>query len=265
MTVILGFTGTLLRGTQGALNDPQRESLERVQRNARLLLGLINDVLDISKVEAGKIEVQPEVFAIGPALEAAIREVRSQALRRGVRMELEIEEGLATLVADPLRFKQILYNLLSNAVKFTDPGGGVRLSACVVHGAQFMVRGSEFRGHGGETIHHEPSTMNHERSGDFVEIAVSDTGIGIKTEDLPKLFQPFTQLDASLTRKHQGTGLGLALTKKLVELHGGTIQAESGGLGQGSTFTVTLPLEGPAADQVEAQTHQSGTSAPPAA
>jgi len=107
--------------------------------------------------------------------------------------------------------------------------------------------------------------MNHERNGDFVEITVSDTGIGIKAEDVSKLFQPFTQLDASLARKHQGSGLGLALTKKLVELHGGTIQAESSGLGQGTTFTVILPLEGPAGDQVELQTHQGGTSALPAA
>jgi signal transduction histidine kinase len=107
--------------------------------------------------------------------------------------------------------------------------------------------------------------MNHERHGDFVEISVTDTGIGMKAEDLPKLFRPFTQLDASLARKHQGAGLGLALTKKLVELHGGTIQAESSGPDQGSTFTVILPLEGPATDQVERQTYQSGTSALPAA
>ena len=152
-------------------------------------------------------------------------------------MDLEIEEGLAMLVADPLRFKQILYNLLSNAVKFTDPGGGVRLSARVVHGSGFTV-------HGERPAQPEPSTMNHERNGDFVEIAVQDTGIGIRHEDLPKLFQPFTQLDASLARRYQGTGLGLALTKRLVELHGGQIWAESEGEGKGSTFTFTLPLQG---------------------
>ncbi|MGH7422074.1 MAG: ATP-binding protein, partial [Candidatus Methylomirabilales bacterium] len=244
LNAIIGFSELLEDQHFGSLNERQQRYVGNVLSSGRHLLALINDVLDISKVEAGKIEVQPEVFAAGLALEAAIREVRSQAIRKGVRMELEIAEGLATLVADPLRFKQILYNLLSNAVKFTDPGGGVRVSARVVHGAPFMVQGSEFRGHGGETIHHEPPTMNHERHGDFVEISVADTGIGIRAEDIPKLFQPFTQLDASLARRYQGTGLGLALTKRLVELHGGQIWAESEGEGKGSTFTFTLPLRG---------------------
>jgi len=244
LNAIIGFSELLEDQHFGSLNERQQRYVGNVHSSGRHLLALINDVLDISKVEAGKIEVQPEVFAIGPALEAAIREVRSQALRRGVRMELEIEEGLATLVADPLRFKQVLYNLLSNAVKFTDPGGGVRLSARRVHGAQFMVQGSEATVHSDPGPVHEPSTMNHERNGDFVEIAVSDTGIGIRAEDIPKLFQPFTQLDASLARRYQGTGLGLALTKRLVELHGGQIWAESEGESKGSTFTFTLPLRG---------------------
>jgi len=237
LNAIIGFSELLEDLHFGSLNERQQRYVGNVLSSGRHLLALINDVLDISKVEAGKIEVQPEVFAIGPALEAAIREVRSQAIRRGVRMELEIEEGLATLVADPLRFKQILYNLLSNAVKFTDPGGGVHVSARVVNGSGFTV-------HGERPDQPEPSAINHERNGDFVEIAVSDTGIGIRAEDIPKLFQPFTQLDASLARRYQGTGLGLALTKRLVELHGGQIWAESDGEGKGSTFTVTLPLQG---------------------
>jgi signal transduction histidine kinase len=244
LNAIIGFSELLDDQHFGSLNERQQRYVGNVLSSGRHLLALINDVLDISKVEAGKIEVQPEVFAAGPALEAAIREVRSQAIRKGVRVELETEEGLATLVADPLRFKQILYNLLSNAVKFTDPGGGVRLSARRVHGAQFMVQGSEATVHSDPGPVHEPSTMNHERHGDFVEISVADTGIGIRAEDIPKLFQPFTQLDASLARRYQGTGLGLALTKRLVELHGGQIWAESEGEGKGSTFTFTLPLRG---------------------
>ena len=251
LNAIIGFSELLEDQHFGSLNERQQRYVGNVHSSGRHLLALINDVLDISKVEAGKIEVQPEVFAIGPALEAAIREVRSQAIRRGVRMELEIEEGLTTVVADPLRFKQILYNLLSNAVKFTDPGGGVRLSARRVHGAQatassaesFMVQGSEATVHSDPGPVHEPFTMNHERNGDFVEIAVQDTGIGIRAEDIPKLFQPFTQLDASLARRYQGTGLGLALTKRLVELHGGQIWAESEGEGKGSNFTFILPLQ----------------------
>ncbi len=237
LNAIIGFSELLEDLHFGSLNERQQRYVGNVLSSGRHLLALINDVLDISKVEAGKIEVQPEVFAIGPALEAAIREVRSQAIRRGVRMELEIEEGLAILVADPLRFKQILYNLLSNAVKFTDPGGGVHVSARVVNGSGFTV-------HGERPDQPEPSTMNHEQHGDFAEISVQDTGIGIRAEDIPKLFQPFTQLDASLARRYQGTGLGLALTKRLVELHGGQIWAESEGEGKGSTFTFTLPLRG---------------------
>jgi signal transduction histidine kinase len=237
LNAIIGFSELLEDQHFGSLNERQQRYIGNVLSSGRHLLALINDVLDISKVEAGKIEVQPEVFAAGPALEAAIREVRSQAIRRGVRMELEIEEGLTTLVADPLRFKQILYNLLSNAVKFTDPGGGVRVSARVVHGSRFTV-------HGERPDQPEPSTVNREPNGDFVEIAVSDTGIGIRAQDIPRLFQPFTQLDASLARRYQGTGLGLALTKRLVELHGGQIWAESEGEGKGSTFTFTLPLGG---------------------
>jgi signal transduction histidine kinase len=237
LNAIIGFSELLEDLHFGSLNERQQRYVGNVLSSGRHLLALINDVLDISKVEAGKIEVQPEVFALAPALEAAIREVRSQAIRRGVRMDLEIEEGLTTLVADPLRFKQILYNLLSNAVKFTDPGGGVRVSARIVHSSPFTVRGEPLPVG-------EPSTVNREPHGDFAEIAVQDTGIGIRAEDIPKLFQPFTQLDASLARRYQGTGLGLALTKRLVELHGGQIWAESEGEGKGSTFTFTLPLRG---------------------
>jgi len=244
LNAIIGFSELLEDQHFGSLNERQQRYVGNVLSSGRHLLALINDVLDISKVEAGKIEVQPEVFAARAALEAAIREVRSQAIRRGVRMDLEIEEGLAMLVADPLRFKQILYNLLSNAVKFTDPGGGIRLSA------RIRSLKSEVRGHADETdlqFGGSPTSDIGNRKldlHDVVEISVADTGIGIKAEDIPKLFQPFTQLDASLARRYQGTGLGLALTKRLVELHGGQIWAESEGEGKGSTFTFTLPLRG---------------------
>jgi signal transduction histidine kinase len=244
LNAIIGFSELLEDQHFGPLNERQRRYVGNVLSSGRHLLALINDVLDISKVEAGKIEVQPEVFALGPALEAAIHEVRSQAIRRGLRMELEIEEGLATLVADPLRFKQVVYNLLSNAVKFTDPGGGVRVSARV-RSPRSEVRGHAdetdpgFRGSSTSDIGHPTSDLH-----DVVEISVADTGIGIRAEDIPKLFQPFTQLDVSLARRYQGTGLGLALTKRLVELHGGQIWAESEGEGKGSTFTFTLPLQG---------------------
>ena len=191
--------------------------------------------------------------------------IRTQAAAKGIELHLNIESCPRTLVADAARIRQILDHLLSNAIKFTPSGGKVTLSARVRRPTSEVPspppQGSE------EDRFMVTSDSGHRTSdaAEVVEIAVSDTGIGIQAEDLPKLFKPFTQLDASLARKHGGTGLGLALTKKLVELHGGTIRAESGGSGQGSTFTVILPLEGPATDQVERQTYQSGTSALPAA
>jgi signal transduction histidine kinase len=255
---IIGFSELLEDQQLGALNEKQRQYVSRVLTSARHLLSLINGVLDLAKVEAGRSELDLDPLNLPQALKTSCEGIRPQAAAKGIELQLNIESCPRTLVADASRIRQILDRLLSNAIKFTPTGGKVTVSARPVQGSGFRVQGEA-------GPDHEPSTMNHERNGDFVEIAVSDTGIGIKAEDMPKLFQPFTQLDASLTRKHQGTGLGLALTKKLVELHGGTIQGESGGPGQGSTFTVILPLEGPATDQVEAQTHQSGTSALPAA
>jgi signal transduction histidine kinase len=255
---IIGFSELLEDQQFGGLNEKQHQYVSRVLTSARHLLTLINGVLDLAKAEAGSSALDLDPLHLPQALKTSCEGIRPQAAAKGIELHLNIESAPRTLVADAARIRQILDHLLSNAIKFTPPGGKVTVSARPVQGSGFRVQGEA-------GPDHEPSTMNHERNGDFVEIAVSDTGIGIKTEDLPKLFKPFTQLDASLTRKHQGTGLGLALTKKLVELHGGIIQAESGGSGQGSTFTVTLPLEGPAGDQVERQTYQSGTSALPAA
>ncbi|MFQ5840553.1 MAG: ATP-binding protein, partial [Candidatus Methylomirabilales bacterium] len=238
LNAIIGFS-ELLQGQQfGPLNEKQQRHVDNIWTSGKHLLQLINDILDLSKVEARKIELWPEPFSPRQALEAALNDIRPQAEAKGLRVDLQMDEGLSTIVADPVRFKQILYNLLSNAVKCTPDGGRVTVTAKWVHG-------SEFRVHRGKEASHEPSTMNHERPRDFLEFAVQDTGIGMKAEDLPKLFREFTQLDASLAKEHQGTGLGLALTKRLVELQGGKIRAESDGEGRGSTFTVILPIRPP--------------------
>ncbi|HLC20895.1 MAG TPA: ATP-binding protein, partial [Candidatus Methylomirabilis sp.] len=158
-----------------------------------------------------------------------------QAEAKSLHLSLQVGEAPSTLTADPLRFKQILYNLLSNSVKFTPDGGAITVTARQVHGSQFTVDRRE-------DADREPSTVNREQHRGFVEISVQDTGIGIKAEDLPKLFQPFTQLESPFVKRHQGSGLGLALTKRLVELHGGTIWADSPGEGLGSTFTICLSL-----------------------
>ncbi|PTL35345.1 hypothetical protein CLG94_10240 [Candidatus Methylomirabilis limnetica] len=158
---------------------------------------------------------------------AALEQFRVQADAKGVALALRLEQAPDSLVADPLRFKQILHNLLGNAVKFTPAGGSITVTAKIVSRSQ------------PETLDPQPYTLD---PGDFVEITVSDTGIGIKAEDLGRLFQEFTRLDSSFAKPQQGTGLGLAMAKRLVDLHGGSVTATSPGEGQGSTFTVTLPL-----------------------
>ncbi|MGB4782828.1 GAF domain-containing sensor histidine kinase, partial [Candidatus Methylomirabilis sp.] len=208
---ILGFSDLLQDPTFGPLNEKQARYLGHIHTSGKHLLALINDLLDLSRVEAGKIELRPETFVLHEALTAALTEIRLQAEAKQLQLELQVDPALTTLTADPVRLKQIVLNLLSNAVKFTPEGGAVTVSAASL-------------------------------TSGWIEIAVQDTGIGIKAEDLSKLFQPFTQLESPVTMRNQGTGLGLALTKHLVELHGGQIAAASDGEGRGSTFTVCLPL-----------------------
>ncbi len=214
---ILGFSELLQTKTFGPLNEKQDRFVKNVLVSGRHLLSLINDILDLSKVEAGRLELYPESFVLPEVLKTLLADIRPQAEGKGVQLGLQVDETLELLTADPVRFKQILYNLLSNAVKFTPAGGQVTLAARPAEDA-------------------------------FVEIAVTDTGIGIKAEDLPRLFQEFVQLEAAATKRHEGTGLGLALTKRLVELHGGKIWAESKGEGKGTTFRVRVPLDPPARD-----------------
>ncbi|MBI5166776.1 MAG: response regulator [candidate division NC10 bacterium] len=233
---IIGFSEVLADRMAGELNPKQEKYVNNILVSGKHLLNLINDILDISKVEAGKMELHPQAFSLPDALEASLALIRLQASKKGLSLSLEVDKTLFTITADPVRFKQIMYNLLSNAVKFTLEGGSVRVTARMVHGSQFTVDGMEgFR---------EPSTVNREQHRDFVEISVADTGIGIKKEDQERIFQEFQQIDSSLARKYEGTGLGLSITKRLVELHGGRIWLESE-LGKGSRFTFTLPIRPP--------------------
>ncbi|MBZ0168500.1 MAG: hypothetical protein K8F29_03525 [Kofleriaceae bacterium] len=161
-------------------------------------------------------------------------EVRLQADQKQLSQELCVDEAPPTLIADPVRLKQILLNLLSNAVKFTPDGGRITVTARRVSSFESLVSSSQ-----PETRNPKPETP---KSPEFVEISVADTGMGIKPDDLPRLFQEFVRLDAAMVKHIPGTGLGLALTKKLVELHGGEIAAASDGEGRGSVFTVRFPL-----------------------
>jgi signal transduction histidine kinase len=218
---IIGFSELLLDGGPGPLNPRQQRFLSNIHRSGQHLLQLINDILDLSKVEAGKIALRLEPVQTAEALEEVLVVARGLAGQKAQRLQADVPTDLPPLRADPVRFKQICLNLLSNAVKFTPERGAITLA----------VR---------RRLQPPASALP-----DCVEICVRDTGIGIRREDLPKLFGEFVQLETTRAQRHEGTGLGLALTKRLVELHGGQIQASSAGEGSGSTFQVTLPVSGP--------------------
>lgn len=212
MTVILGFTGTLLRENQGPLNAAQRESLERVQRNAKLLLGLINDILDISKIEAGKAEIERQPISIPAFLAQVEADYADSARRKGLDLTTAAAPGLREITSDPAKLTQIVSNLIGNALKFTETGS-------------ISVRAEE-------------------RGSDRWALVVSDTGIGIPDEEQTTIFEEFRQGEAPEHRGRGGTGLGLAIVKKLARFLGGTVSVESA-RGRGSRFTVTLPREAP--------------------
>ncbi|MFQ4136561.1 PAS domain S-box protein [Nodosilinea sp. PGN35] len=219
---IIGFTGIILQGLAGPLNAEQSKQLTMVRTSARHLLALVNDVLDISKIEAGQLDVACEPFDLHQSIAKVVATVRPQAAARQLELRVEVAPELGIAIADQRRFEQILLNLLSNAIKFTDYGE-VALTA--------------------ELVYAPPGA---DATSEMLRLRVVDTGLGIKAEDLPALFQPFRQIDSGLARTHDGTGLGLAICRRLVELMGGTIYAEST-WGKGSTFTVTLPLQAPEA------------------
>lgn len=205
---IIGFTGILLQGLAGPLNEEQEKQLRMVQGSARHLLALINDVLDISKIEAGRIELAEEPFDLRAAVERVVQSVAPAAKEKGLELACEIGEGVGRIVGDRRRVEQVLMNLLGNAVKFTAKGS---------------------------------VTVTCTREDSSAIMSVKDTGIGISAEDLQKLFRPFQQLDSGKTRGYDGTGLGLHISKRLGELMGGSISVESTP-GSGSTFTFRMPI-----------------------
>ena len=220
---IIGFTELVVDKNLGDLNEAQEEYLQDVLDSSRHLLELINDILDLSKVEAGKLELQLTRVRLRNLLESSLIMVKEKALKREIKISNSLNGIPDTITADERKLKQIIYNLLSNAVKFTPDGGQVTISA---------------------------QKYNNEDKKDFavdkgesssIMISVSDTGIGINSNDLERIFKPFDQVETSKSSKFQGTGLGLSLTKRFVELHGGRIWAESEGEGKGSTFSFTLP------------------------
>ena len=209
---ILGMTEILLDGYRGPLNERQRTFVSTIETSGRYLLSLINDVLDLSKIEADKMELHLEPVSLTEICQASLAFIKDPATKKGVGLQFIHAEKETIITADGRRLKQILVNLLHNAVKFTPANGRV-------------------------TLEIRPSQEEQ-----CVALSVTDTGIGISVEDQKHLFAPFTQVDNSLTRNYEGTGLGLALVKRLVKMHGGSVSVESA-LDQGSRFTVVLPWQ----------------------
>jgi signal transduction histidine kinase len=205
---IIGFTGLLIEGLAGPLNEEQAKQLGMVQNSSRHLLALINDVLDLSKIEAGQLSVQKVPFDFREAATRVVNSVKPLAEKKGLRMRVELAPEVGTVVSDRRRVEQVLMNLLSNAIKFTDRG--------------------------------EVEVATALREGDLVT-SVRDTGIGVKPEDQPILFRPFQQVDIGLARTHEGTGLGLSICRKLIGLLGGAIDFTSA-FGVGSVFTFRIPV-----------------------
>ena len=208
LTAILGWSRLLDSDTLD--ESVSRQAVETIWRNAKAQSQIIDDILDVSRIITGNLYLDLQPLELAPVVENAINVVRPTADAKGIRIETELHNAPAVVSGDPNRIQQVIWNLLSNAVKFTNSGGRVSL------------------------------TMSQE--GSSVEIKVSDTGQGISREFLPYVFDRFRQADSSTTRQHGGLGLGLAIARHLIEIHGGTIRAESDGKGQGSSFTIRFPL-----------------------
>jgi signal transduction histidine kinase len=217
LNAVIGFSEVLKERMFGELNDKQAEYVDDIHSSGRHLLSLINDILDLSKIEAGRMELEPSEFSLPDMLQSTLVLLRERATNHDITLSLEVAPQIGMITADERKVKQVMLNLLSNAVKFTPDGGSVAVRA---------------------------ATTDH-----AIEIAVTDTGIGIAPEDQAAVFDEFKQVGRDSARKAEGTGLGLALTKKFVELHGGAIRVESV-LGKGSTFAFTLPLADAARDVV---------------
>jgi PAS domain S-box-containing protein len=220
LAAILSLSEGLSDEVAGPLNERQRKYVSTITESGQHLLALINDVLDLSKIEAGRLQLEREPLDVDLVCHASLRMVREQAQRKGLSATLRIDETIHSIVADERRLKQILVNLLSNAVKFTPEGGAYGIDVRADHVAR------------------------------TISFCVWDTGIGIDPAHLPILFQPFVQIDSRLARKQGGTGLGLALVRRMAELHGGWVEVKSTP-GKGTRFVVTLPWEPNAAEELD--------------
>jgi signal transduction histidine kinase len=210
LNAIIGFSEVLKEGLAGDLSQRQKEYCAEIFNSGQHLLSLINDILDLSKIEAGKMTLELEKTDLAALLESCLSIVREKAQVHDIALQTRIASDLGQGMVDVRKFRQMVYNLLTNAVKFTPDGGRILMEAKI-----------------------NPSGR--------LEFSITDNGIGIAEKDMRRLFTPFEQLDSSLARKYEGTGLGLSMVKRLAELHGGTVSAQSE-LNKGSCFTVCIPL-----------------------
>jgi signal transduction histidine kinase len=242
---IIGFTEMVADQRFGELNSAQQEYLNDVLGSSRHLLSLINDILDIAKVEAGKMKLELTQVSIRTLLDSSLMMVKEKAMNHGIKLGANFDASVRgegsndervalpeTIQADERKLKQVMFNLLSNAVKFTPDGGDVHLTA------RFSNRSDVIACSGGRLREGADSMGSSEK---WLCVSVTDTGIGIKQEDQERIFAPFEQVDSSTSRVYDGTGLGLSLTARFVELHGGKIWVESEGEGKGSRFTFVIP------------------------
>ncbi|WP_353931701.1 PAS domain S-box protein [Okeanomitos corallinicola TIOX110] len=241
LNAILGMSESLLDGVFDQVSDRQKQAITTIERSGKHLLELINDILDLSKIEAGKLELQLAPVACNFICNSSLTFVRQQALKKNIHISLEIPPNIPDLIVDERRIRQMLINLLNNAVKFTHPGGNVKL---VVQEQEIILKDETIN----QFVHQNQAVENLQMSltssciqcSKWISFSVIDNGIGIAKEELDQLFQPFVQIDSSLNRQHNGTGLGLALVQRLVELHGGKVTVSSE-IGKGSCFTAYIP------------------------
>jgi PAS domain S-box-containing protein len=216
LNAILGMTEGLQEQIFGTINERQLKALQTIESSGTHLLELINDILDVAKIESGQIELDYAPTAISHLCQSSLAFIKQQALRKNLQLQVQLPRGVPDLQVDERRIRQVLINLLNNAVKFTPAGGQISLEVWQL------------------------APQNEANSGCWVRFSVTDTGIGIAPENIQKLFQPFVQIDSALNRQYTGTGLGLSLVKQIVDLHGGRVGVTSA-LGKGSCFTIDLP------------------------
>jgi len=231
LNAILGFSEALKDGLVGAMPDGQREYVEDIHYSGAHLLAVINDILDLAKIEAGKMELELGLTDLDVLLKNTISVLRERASARGIRLIVEIEP-IAPVFVDQRRFRQIAFNLLSNAIKFTPEGGQITV---------LLRRVMRAPGQGSGTMAEDPPGAGSPPQLAYVEFCVIDNGIGMEESALTRLFQPFVQLDSGSSRKYDGSGLGLAIVKQLVDLHGGLLEVKSE-IDCGSQFCVLLPV-----------------------